>query len=409
MEKLSKKIIYVLDKSPHPALQILYNNPPKNIKFVFKETKSLSLEEAVVNRKSTEIKTYHNLNLNRKIIYHFKNFLINFFEKIKVPIIIPVLPNRKFYYDYVWSIGLLLSYKKHISYIDYIGGIVKFNDMILNSKFSLKLIRKILLGNKCKYVFNWSESSRKMLIDVLKIPKDKQKKFITLYPIIEPKKKKIKKDNIKVRMLFVSSTNIHLKDFNFCMKGGKLTLQAFKELRKKFDNIELHYVGNVIEEYKEHYSRIEGIFFYKRMTHEKLRELYLNSDIFIFPTYGDIFGFTFIEAMSFGLPIVGINNNFAATELVIDNETGFLVDTSQKFLKFPFFKYCPEWISRRIYYQNLKKEDDIIGLKNLVEKLEILIQNKELREKFGLNGRKRITDGDLSKKNRNQLLFKLFE
>ncbi len=408
MEILSKKIIYVLDRSPHPAFQILYNNPPKNIKFIFKEKKLLNLEEAIVNRKLRENITYHNSNLYRKIFFHLKKLLINLFEKLKVPVIIPVLPNRKLYYDYVWSTGLLLSHRKYISYIEYIGGIVKSNDIILTSRVSLKLIKKFLLSKRCKYVFNWSESSRKMLIDVLKIPKDKQNKLITLYPITEPKIKN-KRDDIKVRMLFVSSTNIEINDLNFYMKGGKLTLQAFEELRKKFDNIELHYVGNVIEEYKERYSKIEDIFFYKRMPIEKLTELYSNSDIFIFPTYGDTFGFTFIEAMSFGLPIISINNNFAASEMVIDNETGFLINTSQKFLKFSFFKYCPEWISRRIYYQNLKKEDDIIGLKNLVEKLEILIQNKELREKFGRNGRKRISDGVLSKKNRNQLLFKLFE
>ncbi len=408
MEKLSKKIIYVLDKSPHPALQILYNNPPENIKFVFKETKSLSLEEAVVNKKIRGIKTYNSLNSYRKILFHLKNFLINLFEKLKVPVIIPVLPNRKLYYDYVWSTGLLLSHRKYISYIEYIGGIVKFNDIILTSRVSLKLIRKILLSKRCKYVFNWSESSRKMLIDVLKIPKDKQNKLITLYPITEPKTKN-KRDNIKVRMLFVSSTNIEIKDFNFYMKGGKLTLQAFEELRIKFDNIELHYVGNIIEEYKEYYSKIEDIFFYKRMPYEKLAELYSNSDIFIFPTYGDTFGFTFIEAMSYGLPIVSINNNFAASELVIDNELGFLIDTSQKFLKFPFFKYCPEWISRKIYYNNLKKEDDLVGLKNIIEKLEILIQNKELREKFSNNAIKRITSGDLSLKNRNKMLFDLFQ
>ncbi len=128
---MSKKIIYVLDESPHPALQILYNNPPKNVKFVFKESKSLSLEEAVVNRKSREIKTYLSLNLYRKILFHLKNFLINLFEKLKVPVIIPVLPKRKLYYDYVWSTGLLLSHRRYISYIEYIGGIVKFNDKIL--------------------------------------------------------------------------------------------------------------------------------------------------------------------------------------------------------------------------------------------------------------------------------------
>ena len=50
---------------------------------------------------------------------------------------------------------------------------------------------------------------------------------------------------------------------------------------------------------------------------------------------------------------------------------------SQKFLYFPFSKYCPEWISQKKYYNNLRDYDDLIGLNNLIEKLEILIKNKK--------------------------------
>ena len=83
--------------------------------------------------------------------------------------------------------------------------------------------------------------------------------------------------------------------------------------------------------------------------------------------------------------------------------------TSQKFLAFPFSIYCPDWINEKMYYKNLKNEDDKVGLKNLVEKIEILIKDKELRERFGENGRQRLIDGDLSIKRRNEILCNLFK
>jgi len=95
--------------------------------------------------------------------------------------------------------------------------------------------------------------------------------------------------------------------------------------------------------------------------------------------------------------------------MVIDNKTGFIIETSQKFLYFPFFKYNPDWIAKKIWYKNLKKEDDVVGLNNLVKKLEILINNKDLREKFGENGRRRLVDGDLSITYRNKKLYDLFK
>jgi glycosyltransferase involved in cell wall biosynthesis len=169
----------------------------------------------------------------------------------------------------------------------------------------------------------------------------------------------------------------------------------------------LTYIGYIPQEYR-YFKKLPDVEFYLRVPYDSLMKLYSISDIFLFPTYADVFGFTFMEAMAYSLPIICINNNFTAPELVINGKTGYVVETSQKFLYFPFSKYCPDWISKMKYYKNLKEQDDVIGLKNLVEKLEILIRNKDLRYKLGRNGQERIISGDLSLKHRNNKLYKLF-
>ena len=61
---------------------------------------------------------------------------------------------------------------------------------------------------------------------------------------------------------------------------------------------------------------------------EELDRLLLESDIFLFPSHNTP-GMAFLEAMRFGLPIVG-KNIWANPEIVEDGVTGFLVEPSDK-------------------------------------------------------------------------------
>lgn len=87
------------------------------------------------------------------------------------------------------------------------------------------------------------------------------------------------------------------------------------------------------------------------------KELLLNGDVFVFPTYSDIFGIVNLEAMEAGLPIVSTYEG-AIPDIIVDGETGFLVER-----------------------QNATA---------LADRLALLIRNPELRIKMGLKGRQRF-------------------
>lgn len=57
-------------------------------------------------------------------------------------------------------------------------------------------------------------------------------------------------------------------------------------------------------------------------------EILKNSDVFVFPTYyhGECFPLVLIEAMSYSLPAISTNEG-AISEIIVDNETGFIVDS----------------------------------------------------------------------------------
>ncbi len=88
-------------------------------------------------------------------------------------------------------------------------------------------------------------------------------------------------------------------------------------------------------------------------------KLLLNSDVFVFPTYSDIFGIVNLEAMEAGLPIISTREG-AIPDIIVDGETGFLVE----------------------------KQD--VGA--LADRLALLICNPELRLTMGLKGRQRFED-----------------
>ena len=90
--------------------------------------------------------------------------------------------------------------------------------------------------------------------------------------------------------------------------------------------------------------------------YDKIKEIYSKSDIIVFPSvWQEPFGRIAIEAMSFGIPVVGSNVG-GIKNIIIDGKTGFLVD--------PF------------------------DLKGWKDKINLLVRDRKLRLKLGREGKK---------------------
>lgn len=87
--------------------------------------------------------------------------------------------------------------------------------------------------------------------------------------------------------------------------------------------------------------------------HRKIPKEYRNADIFCLPSYHESFGLTNIEAMLSGLPVISTRID-AIQEYIDDAECGFLVEPG--------------------------------NIEELRVKLRLLIEDKELRQKFGKKG-----------------------
>lgn len=90
-----------------------------------------------------------------------------------------------------------------------------------------------------------------------------------------------------------------------------------------------------------------------RYGEEKYDE-FVSADIFVLPTFNDAFPLVNLEAMQFSLPVVSTDEG-GISEAVINDVTGFVIEPR--------------------------------NVQQLADKLMILIQNKNLREEMGMNGK----------------------
>ncbi len=141
-------------------------------------------------------------------------------------------------------------------------------------------------------------------------------------------------------------------------KGIENVIQAFDILRSNFNNVKLEIIGEGEE--KESLIRFVNskgltnhITFRYNTPHEKLKQKYRDTDVFVLPsTIAENSPLTIMEAMSQGTPVITTNIG-GQKELVRDGYNGFLVEPGNS--------------------------------EDLAEKIKIILQDEELRRKMSKN------------------------
>ncbi|WP_010180118.1 glycosyltransferase family 4 protein [Aquimarina agarilytica] len=149
-------------------------------------------------------------------------------------------------------------------------------------------------------------------------------------------------------------------------KGVYVLLQALKILKERKLKFFCTFIGGegdiTAEMFNERIAELDiksSVVYKGKRYGEEKEKAFTNADIFVFPTYNDVFGLVNLEAMQFSLPIVSTLEG-GIPEIVADGTTGFLVEPNDVY--------------------------------DLVNKIEILIKDSELREKMGKEGRTRYEE-----------------
>jgi len=250
------------------------------------------------------------------------------------------------------------------------------------NKSSLNKVKKILLDPSCKKIMPWTKKCEKDLITNFPELKNKVK---LVYPAVNPSVLK-HKPHKNIVLFFVGRY--------FYSKGGYHILEVMNRLTKKYNNVVAKFVSVVPPNIKAKYKSNKKIQIFDLMPHSEVLKLFNSSDIFVYPGYSDSFGFAFLEAMSFGLPIVTITG-CSRDELIKDGLNGLIVK-EPGWDKYVDNKYIPP--------DNFT--ENIISA--FVDKVSFLIDNPKILRKISKNNILEIKSGRFSIKKRNEELKKIY-
>ena len=276
----------------------------------------------------------------------------------------------------------------------------------LRSGGARKALTKQLSSRYCRKILPWTDAARKTVESILP-GKDIAEKTEILRLAVRPapprRNKPEKRD--RVRILFVGSVNFRGE---FWSKGGYEVLESYKLLREKMgDKVELVFRCWMPDEIRNQYSSLPGLHAVTDvLPRDELDELLWDSDVFLFPSHNSP-GMAFLEAMRFGLPVVG-KDIWANREIVENGVTGFLVKPSES-VPYLLPGDVPNWGGDDSSFLDFMKQRDDRVITDLVEALSKLAESDNLRKKMGGAGKKVVEGGKASTAKRNTQLRRIYE
>jgi len=239
-------------------------------------------------------------------------------------------------------------------------------------------VLEILKRKQCKKIIAWTPYEKDKIEKMF--PQIKNKLEVVTFAMPLPKERKKRHNNIV--LLYVSRY--------FYKKGGLHTLEVFDRITKKEKNVQAIFVSNTPKDLLEKYSQNNKIKFFGLMPHSEIKKkIFPAADIFVYPGYSDTFGFVFVEALSFGLPVVTVDG-FSRKYIIEDEKTGYIVNKEKEI--------DPDKIG--------EAEEEII--QRLVGKTVKLIKNKKLINQMSKNCIEEVKNGKFSITKRNKKLEKIY-
>jgi len=392
---MSKRKVYLEAKIRGLQLHSLYdeliNYPPEGYEFVVDEESRVGNKLQIFNKK------IHRYNCLRGFTDTLRPWAYFFYYRINER----KAKNVCLTYS---SEHLVFRKEPWVMDLSHVGALVAYGYSLNISK---KFIEKVLASEYCKKIMPWWDAGKKTLLLNLNCKKFEEK-IETVYLSVHPKEFVKDYDSFsadEIKLLFVGTGNVFNIPDSFDLKGGKVVLEAFKYLNRKYSNLKLVIKSYVPPEIKRDCRKFKNIEIIDRVVPWRVLERkFQTADIFLHPGYFSPY-MVFLDAMSYELPIV-TTDVWANPEFVKDGETGFLIKQSDNV---PY--YAQSFIPKEGTADVMKaiRTVDPNLIRELVEKTTILIEDEKLRHKIGRAARKEVETGKFSIEKRNEKLKKIFD
>lgn len=338
----------------HPMVSARLKNPPKGVDYV-------------TNVKPNEVsfkKLYGKKHDLKRKLFRTYNDVFRLPRKIRINTDADLIHSTR---------GFLVTNKKpwivDFSYVNWFRGGEIWKSHIVEP-YKTK-IEKYLSSTYCKKIIPRSEACRKSFEHIF--GRDEyHDKIEVVYPSIEKRREYIEEPEYPINMLFVGE---------FIMKGGREVIDSLDFLDFDYHLSMITPRGDIPKKYIHKIKKNDNVDLYvESVPREQLfSKFYSEADVFLFPTYIDVFGYVVLEAMTMGLPVIG-TDHFAVPEIVENHVNGYLVE--------PFYtsfdeSYQHKGLGPERYLKENINVENLEFLKEFSEKLNKMGNNPKLIKKMG--------------------------
>jgi glycosyltransferase involved in cell wall biosynthesis len=303
MATTDKRLFFYYTGKLHNAYRHMVANPPEGFSYETGENMALSTTSGAASLPPPLLKRLH-------------PFLSSPYNRLLIELGKP--KTRAFdalVYDVVHSgQSILDTNRPYVMDFEHAAVFAGYNQFALRKPAFVRALKAKLLNKNLKRLTPWSNAARESLLNF--VPDEElATKTETVYPVISPPVGFKKEKHDQVNFLFIGNV--------FYEKGALDALLAFESLAAKFD-VTLTVVSQIPPEIQARFGNNPKIRLLPLQPYEKIKQLYAQSDVFVFPTHYDTFGFVIPEAMSYGLPVIGVDS-FSSPELIMHECTGLIV------------------------------------------------------------------------------------
>lgn len=319
------KIIGVIDEAPFDPLT--WSGSSRYFFEAFKNhgilVDALSAETGSIEKRLSQLMSFHPKMTEWKRRYHLNTFLFNHMsKKIDKQLSLRISEFNVLLQVGAWYNFSTYAFSKDKVLCSYHDGNLATQIKRTNSPylFEKRYIKRAFNFEKSLYhsmdlIFPMSEWLRKSFIEDFECDPDK---VITVgaginleyVPEIEHK------DYSRPNILFIG--------VDFERKGGKTLLEAFRKVKREIPEATLTIIGPELKGLPDDVTSFGRIRKNLADGERFLHDAYFEASLFVMPSYYEPFGIAFAEAMAHKLPCIG-TDTCAMPEIIEHEKTGFIV------------------------------------------------------------------------------------
>ncbi|MDG6923364.1 MAG: glycosyltransferase family 4 protein [Nitrososphaerota archaeon] len=300
---------------------------------------------------------------------------------------------------YSWNHLVFEDHTPWVVDLEYVWALMGYNETY--TRMFGSVIRQRLEASSCKAILCYTELAARQIADTFGEGRIASK-IRVVRRAVPPKVFTRDYSNNKPVVLFLGTRN---EPNAFDSKGGKEAVQAFIRARKMNPNMSMIVRSDIPPRLKPLYRQTDGVtVLSNRLTSKQLENLLRSVDMVLLPCHVTP-SMAFIEAMSYGLPVITTNEH-ANGEIIRDSEDGIVVPCPRGI---PTFQDVVNGKSTMLNWEKKLAELQEDSVAALTDALLRLASDATLRKRLGQSGKAEVDRGRHSIVVRNAHLKSIFD